>query len=111
MTVSKGITISITMTVSVTISGLGGGSGFGFSISRPFAVMVSKVVSITVSNTMVSVSVVGIAVSITISGLGGGHGGESNKGKSDTLHNAEDYDYVLKSSDGADDLCRIAIPH
>merc|ERR1711935_750157 len=103
VSVSMGITIAaIAVSMTVSISRFCGGS----RLSGSLAIMVS-----TVSKTMVSVSMVGIAISITISGLGGGHGGKSNKGKSDTLHNAADYDYVLKSSDGADDLCRTAIPH
>merc|ERR1719367_424893 len=94
-----GISITVSMAV-VTISGLSSGSG----LSRSFAVMVSNMsVSIRISIT------ISMAVSISVSGLSGSHGGKGNKGKSDTLHNAADYDYVSKSCDGADDLCRTAI--
>merc|ERR1739848_319545 len=112
------ITVSMTKTIStISISGLSGSSWFGissgFSISGPLSKVVS-VMSISVTTIsitkMMSVSVM-VSVSISISGLGGGHGGKGNKGKSDTLHNAADYDYVLKKScDGADDLCKTAIP-
>merc|ERR1719219_2655310 len=82
----------------VSISGLRGW------LSGSFAKVVVSMME-TMVKTVVSISImVGIAISMTISGLSSGHGGKSNKGKSDTLHNADDYDYVLKSSEGADDL-------
>merc|ERR1719362_1999070 len=99
------ITVSMAETISaISISGLSGSSGLGissgFSISGPL----SKVVS------MMSVSVTK-TVSVSVSGLGVGHGGKGNKGKSDTLHNAANYDYVFKKRcDGADDLCRYPYP-
>merc|ERR1719350_2375579 len=87
------ITISMAETISaVSISGLSISSGLG--ISGPLSKIMSITMTVSITK-MMSVSVTRV-MSVSISGLGRGHGGKGNKGKSDTLHNAADYDYVLK---------------
>merc|ERR1719350_111923 len=83
-----GVSVSVSMTV-VAVSRFSSSGG----LSRSFTVMVTVMSSISIR---MSVSItMAVTMSVSISGLSRGHGGKGNKGKSDTLHNAADYDYVL----------------
>merc|ERR1712051_795949 len=89
------ITVGMAETISaISISGLSSSSGLGISSGFGISGPLSKVVMSVSVTMMMSVSVTKM-VSVSISGLSVGHGGKGNKGKSDTLHNAADYDYVL----------------